>query len=86
MSGRLLRPLLLAVGLAVVAWLVWDLGPATVWEAIHTLSWRLGLVVFFPFCLAIAFDTLGWRVLLPSAASRGGRSPRRAWRGKRSIS
>jgi putative membrane protein len=64
-SGRLLRPLLLAVGLAVIAWLVWDLGPATVWEAIHTLSWRLGLVVFFPFCLAIAFDTLGWRVLLP---------------------
>jgi putative membrane protein len=64
-SGRLLRPLLLAVGLAVVAWLVWDLGPATVWKAIHTLSWRLGLVVFFPFCLAIAFDTLGWRVLLP---------------------
>ena len=65
MSGRLLRPLLLAVGLAVVAWLVWDLGPAAVWEAIHTLSWRLGLVVLFPFCVAVAFDTLGWRVLLP---------------------
>ena len=65
MSGRLLRPLLLAVGLAVVAWLVWDLGPAAVWEAIHTLSWRLGLVVLFPFFVAVAFDTLGWRVLLP---------------------
>jgi putative membrane protein len=64
-SGRLLRPLLLAVGLAVVAWLVWDLGPAAVWESIHTLSWRLGLVVLFPFCVAVAFDTLGWRVLLP---------------------
>jgi putative membrane protein len=64
-SGRLLRPLLLAVGLAVVAWLVWDLGPAAVWEAIHALSWRLGLVVLFPFCLAVAFDTLGWRLLLP---------------------
>jgi putative membrane protein len=63
-SGRLLRPLLLAVGLAVVAWLVWDLGPAAVWEAIHTLSWRLGLVVLFPFCVTVAFDTLGWRVLL----------------------
>lgn len=65
MSGRLLRPLLLAVGLAVVAWLVWDLGLAAVWKSIHTLSWRLGLVVFFPFCVAVALDTLGWRVLLP---------------------
>lgn len=65
MSGRLLRPLLLAVGLAVVAWLVWDLGPAAVWKSIHTLSWRLGLVVLFPFCVAVALDTLGWRVLLP---------------------
>jgi glycosyltransferase 2 family protein len=64
-TARLLRPLLLAAGVAVVAWLVWDLGPAAVWESIHTLSWRLGLVVLFPFCLAVAFDTLGWRVLLP---------------------
>jgi len=64
-SGRLLRPLLLAAGIAVVAWLVWDLGPAAVWDAIHTLSWRLGLIVLFPFCLAVAVDTLGWLVLLP---------------------
>jgi len=62
---RLLRPLLLAVGLAVVAWLVWDIGPAAVWESIHTLSWRLGLLVLFPFCAAIILDTLGWSVLLP---------------------
>jgi hypothetical protein len=52
-SVRLLRPLLLAVGLAVVAWLVLDLGPAAVWEAIHTLSWRLGRVVLFPFAVAL---------------------------------
>jgi putative membrane protein len=64
-SGRLLRPLLLAVGLGFIAWLVWDLGPAAVWEAIHTLSWRLGLVMLFPFSVAVALDTLGWRVLLP---------------------
>ena len=66
MSVRLLRLLLLAVGLAVVFWLVWDLGPAAVWEAGHTLSWRLGLVVLFPFCVAVVLDTLGWRVLLPT--------------------
>jgi putative membrane protein len=63
---RLLRPLLLAVGLAVVAWLVWDLGPGAVWEAIRVLSWRLAVVMLFPFCVAVAADTLGWRVLLPS--------------------
>jgi uncharacterized protein (TIRG00374 family) len=65
-SARLLRPLLLAVGLAVIVWLVWDLGPAAVWEVIHRLSWRLGLVVLFPFCVAVALDTFGWRVLLPT--------------------
>ena len=65
MSGRLLRPLLLAVGLGFIAWLVWDLGPAAVWETIRTLSWRLGLLVLFPYCVAVALDTLGWRVLLP---------------------
>jgi len=65
-SVRLLRPLLLAVGLAVVVWLVWDLGPAAVWDAIHALSWRLGLVVLFPFGVAVVLDTLGWRVLLPT--------------------
>jgi glycosyltransferase 2 family protein len=66
-SGRLLRPLLLAVGLGFIAWLVWDLGPAAVWEAIHTLSWRLGLLVLFPYCVAVALDTLGWSVLLPAS-------------------
>ena len=72
MSGRLLRPLLLAAGIAVVAWLVWDLGPAAVWEAIRTLSWRLGLIVLFPFCLAVAVDTLGWLVLLPECRAPWG--------------
>ena len=67
MSGRLLRPLLLAVGLGFIAWLVWDLGPAAVWETIRTLSWRLALLVLFPYCVAVALDTLGWRVLLPGS-------------------
>jgi putative membrane protein len=65
-SGRLLRRLLLAVGLGFIAWLVWDLGPAAVWETIRTLSWRLGLLVLFPYCVAVAVDTLGWSVLLPA--------------------
>jgi putative membrane protein len=77
-TDRLLRPLLLAVGVGFIAWLVWDLGPATVWETIRTLSWRLGLLMLFPFCLAVALDTLGWRVLLP-----GCRVPWRALAGAR---
>jgi putative membrane protein len=77
-TGRLLRPLLLAVGVGFIAWLVWDLGPATVWETIRTLSWRLGLLMLFPFCVAVALDTLGWRVLLP-----GCRVPWRALAGAR---
>lgn len=67
MSGRLLRPLLLAVGLVFVAWLAWDIGPAAVWNTIRTLSWRLGLLVLFPYCVAVVVDTLGWSVLLPAA-------------------
>jgi putative membrane protein len=71
-SGRLLRLLLLAVGLGFIAWLVWDLGPSAVWSAIRTLSWRLGLLVLFPYCVAIALDTLGWSVLLPGCGVRWG--------------
>lgn len=72
MSGRLLRLLLLAVGLGFIAWLLWDLGPSAVWDAIRTLSWRLGLLVLFPYCVAVALDTLGWRVLLPGCGVRWG--------------
>ena len=62
---RFLRLLLVGAGLAFVAWLIWDLGPASVWNTFLTLGWRLGLVMFVPYCAAIALDTLGWRVLLP---------------------
>jgi len=62
---RFLKPLLVGLGLAFVAWLLWDLGPAAVWDTIHALGWRLALVMFVPFCAAAALDTLGWQVLLP---------------------
>jgi uncharacterized membrane protein YbhN (UPF0104 family) len=52
-------------GLAFVAWLIWDLGPASVWSTFLALGWRLVLVMFVPYCAAVALDTLGWRVLLP---------------------
>jgi uncharacterized membrane protein YbhN (UPF0104 family) len=66
MKGRWRRPLLLLAGVAFIAWLVWDLGPASVWEAIHTLGWRLAVLVLVPFSLAVVLDSLGWRVLLAS--------------------
>jgi uncharacterized membrane protein YbhN (UPF0104 family) len=60
-----IRSLLLPAGAGVIVWLVWDLGPAVVWDAIHTLGWRLAIVVFVPFSLAAVLDTLAWRALLP---------------------
>ncbi len=60
-----LRPLLLLAGGSVIVWLVWDLGPAAVWDVIHTLGWRLVIVVLVPFSLAVILDTLAWRALLP---------------------
>jgi uncharacterized membrane protein YbhN (UPF0104 family) len=64
MTGRWVRPLLLLAAAAFIAWLVWYLGPGSVWEAIHALGWRLGIVVLMPFSMAVVLDTLGWRSLL----------------------
>lgn len=64
MTGRWVRAVLLLAGAAFVAWLVWDLGPASVWEAIHRLGWWLALLVLMPFSLAVVLDSLGWRILL----------------------
>ena len=65
-----LRLLLVGAGLAFVAWLLWDLGPAAVWDTFLALGWRLAGVMFIPFCAAVALDTLGWRVLLPGGHAR----------------
>ena len=64
MKGRWLRPLLLLAGAGFVLWLVWDLGATSVWEAFHTLGWRLAVLVLAPFSLAVVLDSLGWRILL----------------------
>jgi uncharacterized protein (TIRG00374 family) len=64
---RFLRLLLVGAGLIFVAWLLRDLGPAAVWDTFLALGWRLAIVMFIPFCAAVALDTLGWRVLLPDS-------------------
>ncbi len=55
------RPLLLCAGLAVVGYLIWDLGPGAIWDAFARLSWRVLVVLVFPAWLVVFLDTLGWR-------------------------
>ncbi len=55
------RTLLVLGGAAAVAYLVFQIGPVEIWHAFRSLSWRLLLVLFFPTCLAVIADTLGWR-------------------------
>jgi uncharacterized protein (TIRG00374 family) len=63
--SRWLRPLLVLTGLALVGYLVAQIGPAAIWASFVTLGWRLPLVLAFPYALAAAVDTLAWRLLLP---------------------
>jgi uncharacterized protein (TIRG00374 family) len=52
-------------GLALVGYLVAQIGPAAIWASFVTLGWRLPLVLAFPYALAAAVDTFAWRLLLP---------------------
>ncbi len=56
------RPLLFGAGLAVVGYLIWELGPGAVWDAFRRLSWRVLIVLVFPAWLFVLLDTLGWRL------------------------
>jgi uncharacterized protein (TIRG00374 family) len=64
--SRWLRPLLVLIGLALVGYLVAQVGPATIWSSFVTLGWRLPVVLAFPYALAAVVDTLAWRLLLPA--------------------
>ena len=58
---KLARVLLLLVGLALLGVLVIQNDPAEIFASIARLSWKLGVLVCFPFALVTVFDTLGWR-------------------------
>ena len=62
-----IRPLLVLTGLALVSYLVAQIGPAAIWSSFVTLGWRLPLVLAFPYALAAVVDTVGWQLLLPRA-------------------
>ena len=56
------------LGVALLAALVAQNDPAAVLTSITDLSWRLGIVVFFPAVLVALFDTFGWRYAFLSGA------------------
>lgn len=58
---RVFRLLLSLLGAALFVGLVVQIGPGQIMAQFRDLSWRLGILLFFPFCLVTAADTLGWR-------------------------
>jgi len=58
---RLVRLGLLACGAALFLWLLATIGAGAVVQAFADLSWRLLIVLVFPFGLTTLLDTLGWR-------------------------
>lgn len=64
--SRWVRPLLVVTGLALVGYLVAQIGLAAIWASFVTLGWRLPIVLAFPYALAAVVDTLAWWLLLPT--------------------
>jgi len=58
---RLVRLGLLVCGAALFVWLLATIGPRAIVQAFAELSWRLLIILVFPFGLTTLFDTLGWR-------------------------
>lgn len=58
---RLVRLGLLVCGAALFVWLLATIGPGAVIQAFADLSWRLLIILVFPFGLTTLLDTLGWR-------------------------
>lgn len=59
--ARWVRAALLGGGAALFTFLVWKIGAAAIVASFTELSWRLLVVLVFPFSLITACDTLGWR-------------------------
>jgi putative membrane protein len=54
----------LVVGLAVAAWLVWQVGPRTLAAQLSGLGWQLGLIML-PHVVVSVLDAGGWRYAFP---------------------
>ena len=42
-----------------------SVGPATILDAVSRLSWRLAIVLCFPYALTATLDTAAWRFAFP---------------------
>jgi uncharacterized protein (TIRG00374 family) len=73
MRRGLLRPLLIALGVALVAYLVHSVGAGAIWRSFETLSWRLLVVLCFPFSVTTMLHTLGWHYTFPAPPRSFGR-------------
>jgi len=60
--GRVVRPLIVVVGVGVIAYLGHQIGFAAILDSIRTLSWRLLVVVCFPYALTATLDAAAWRL------------------------
>ena len=58
---RTARMLLLVSGATLLAILVWRNDPEAILHSVRQLSWRVLIVIVFPFTLVNVLDTLGWR-------------------------
>ncbi len=65
----MLRALAAAAGVAVIAWLVWEVGPASLVAGARELSWRLP-ILFLPYALVAFLDAAGWRYAFPGRLPR----------------
>ena len=58
---RTVRLILLVAGLALFGGLIFEIGAGAIVSSVSRLSWRLLIILCFPFLLVTIFDTLGWR-------------------------
>jgi ABC-type sugar transport system permease subunit len=59
--GRIIRPILLLLGMVVLGVLVYGIGGGTILETLSRLRWWQCVIVCLPYALGTAVDTLGWR-------------------------
>lgn len=60
-AAGIARLVLLVVGIVAFVWLLVDIGPRAVAHSLHSLSWWLLLLVWFPALPAILLEVAAWR-------------------------
>ena len=63
--ARRYRHIVLALGTALLAYLLYSVGSAPILQSFRALSWRLLIVILFPAMVLKVFDVFAWRCALP---------------------